>query len=375
MKISSQRRCTMDRRPTRSRALWTTARNVVFAATIGCAALSAAAGGDGTRLGVEGARFTINGRPTFLLGISYYGALGASEETLRRDLDDAGRHGFNWLRVWVTWESFGDDVSAVDSSGRPRPPYLDKLRWLVAECDRRGLALDLTLARGHGNAGAAAAGRLQDFESPRRAVALLIDTLKPHRNWYLDLANERDVGDDRFVPLSELTALREAVRAADPARLVTASFGGHDLSEQDVRDAVLTVGVDFLCPHRPRNPDSPSQTEARTRACLAIMKRLGRVVPIHYQEPFRRGYTRWEPSAADFLADLRGAVAGGAAGWCFHNGSQAGTSDHQPRRSFDLRSQRLFDQLDAEELKVAGEAAYACGLSTARASAIRGAAD
>ncbi len=26
--------------------------------------------------------------------------------------------------------------------------------------------------------------------------------------------------------------------------------------------------------------------------------------------------------AADFLTDLRGAVAGGAAGWCLHNGSQ-----------------------------------------------------
>jgi len=43
------------------------------------------------------------------------------------------------------------------------------------------------------------------------------------------------------------------VRRFDRSRLVTASFGGHDLSEQDVRDALLTEGLDFLTPHRPRN--------------------------------------------------------------------------------------------------------------------------
>ncbi len=51
-----------------------------------------------TVLGIDRARFTINGKPTFLLGISYYGALGASEDFLRRDLDDLQRLGFNWLR-------------------------------------------------------------------------------------------------------------------------------------------------------------------------------------------------------------------------------------------------------------------------------------
>jgi hypothetical protein len=87
------------------------------------------------------------------------------------------------------------------------------------------------------------------------------------------------------------------------------------------------------------------------------MKQVGRIVPVHHQEPFRRGYDRWEPTAADFLADLRGAVAGGAAGWCFHNGTQRNAPDQQPRRSFDFRNQRLFDQLDSEERKFVTEAA------------------
>jgi hypothetical protein len=53
-----------------------------------------------TRLGVAETRFTINGKPAFLYGISYYGALGASDEFLRRDLDDIQRHCFNWIREW-----------------------------------------------------------------------------------------------------------------------------------------------------------------------------------------------------------------------------------------------------------------------------------
>ena len=52
-----------------------------------------------TVLGIDGARFTINGTPTFLLGISYYGALSAPEDSVRRDLDDLERHQFNWLRI------------------------------------------------------------------------------------------------------------------------------------------------------------------------------------------------------------------------------------------------------------------------------------
>src|SRR5678816_380216 len=67
-----------------------------------------------TTLGIDGTRFTLNDSATFLLGISYYGALGASEEFIRRDLDDMKRLGFHWLRVWASWGAFDHDVSAVD---------------------------------------------------------------------------------------------------------------------------------------------------------------------------------------------------------------------------------------------------------------------
>lgn len=99
-----------------------------------------------------------------------------------------------------------------------------------------------------------------------------------------------------------------------------------------------------------------------TRASLALMKAVGRTAPIHYQEPFRRGYSGgWEPSAADFLNDLKGAVSGGAAGWCLHNGSQRGAVEERPRRGFDLHDRRLLDQLDEVELQVVAQAASRTG--------------
>jgi hypothetical protein len=238
----------------------------------------------------------------------------------------------------------------VDGEGRPRERFLNHLQWLVAECDRRGMVVDVTLSRGNGTTGP---GRLQSLEAHRRAVEALVTHLKPYRNWYLDLANERNIRDPRFVSFDELKQLRDAVKQWDPPRLVTASHAG-DLSREDLEKYLRTVQVDFLAPHRPRHPQSPQETAAKSREVLAWMKELGRVVPLHYQEPFRRGYQpqTWEPPAEAFLTDLQQARAGGAAGWCFHNGDQKDRPASQPRRSFDLREKRLFEQLDEEEREV-----------------------
>ena len=296
-----------------------------------------------TILGVEGAQFTVNNRPVFLIGFSYYAGLGAPEDFVWRDLSELHAYGFNWLRVWATWGGFETNVSAVTAAGLPREPYLTRLKSLIAECDRLGLVVDVTLTRGK---------ELTGLNAHLAAVDTMATTLRPFRNWYLDLGNERDVRDARYISLVELKQLRQKVRMLDPKRLVTASFGGHDLSLADVRGALEEAGVDFLCPHRPRHRESPDETETETRKTLSLLKEVGRIVPVHYQEPFRRGYTAWEPAAADFLTDLRGALNGGAAGWCFHNGGQRTQPDEQPRRSFDLRAKRLLDQLDEAELKV-----------------------
>jgi hypothetical protein len=304
-----------------------------------------------TELGIDSTHFTINGKQTFLLGISYYGALGASEEFIAKDLDDMQRDGFNWIRVWATWAAFDNNISAVENNGAAREPFITKLETLIRECDRRGLIVDVTLSRQNGTTGGP---RLQKFEEHERAVRVLVERLRPYRNWYLDLGNERNIQDKRFVPFEDLKKLRALVRELDPKRFVTASHSSDDESflatiEKYVRD----VTVDFLVNHRPRSTTSAQQSRATTESILKRLKELDLTVPIHFQEPFRHGYTKgWEPTAEDFLRDLRGAMEGGAAGWCFHNGAQVGPPDGRPRRSFDLREKRLYDQLDPTELEV-----------------------
>jgi endo-1,4-beta-mannosidase len=303
----------------------------------------------GTELSIEGRQFTINGKPTFLLGISYYGALGARKDFIRRDLDDMQKYGFNWFRVWATWGAFDNEVSAVDPQGNPREAYLARLRWLVAECDRRGIIVDVTLSRGNGVTGPV---RLQSPEALRRAAQTIVTSLKPYRNWYLDMGNERNIRDKRFVSTEELAKLRKFIKRLDPNRLVTASFVG-DIKKDELKSILFDARVDFLAPHRPRHAKSSGQTAAQTTKYYEMMKQLGRGVPVHYQEPFRRGFTpkRWQPKAEHFLNDLKAALEGRAAGWCLHNGDQKDKPQSKPRRSFDMREARLFDQLDEEEMK------------------------
>ena len=98
-----------------------------------------------------------------------------------------------------------------------------------------------------------------------------------------------------YVGADELRDLCELVRGLDPRRLVTASCAGGDLTADEVRRSVQDVGLDFLAPHRPRGAASPGQTAPHTREVLGWLHALGRVVPVHYQEPFRRGYGTWPP--------------------------------------------------------------------------------
>ena len=321
-------------------------RRAIFLLAILATSVGAKAG---TELGIKDKQFTINGKPTFLLGISYYGALGASKDFIRLDLDDMQKYGFNWFRLWVTWGAFDNEVSAVDPQGNPREPYLSKLKWLVEECDRRGIIVDVTFSRGNGVTGPV---RLQSPEALRRAAKTIVTALKPYRNWYLDMGNERNIRDKRFVSIEELAKLRKFVKSLDRKRLVTASFV-RDIKKDELKTILLDARVDFLANHRPRHAKSAGQTAAQTKKYFELMKQLGRTVPVHYQEPFRRGFTpeRWQPDAEDFLADLKGALEAGAAGWCLHNGDQKDKPQSKPRRSFDMRESRLFDQLDEHEMK------------------------
>ncbi len=317
-------------------------RGMIAVAFAGAFVTMVARPADATELGTDGALLTLDGQPTFLLGVSYYAGLARTPELMARDLDDMRGRGVNWIRVWATWNRNGAQP-AVDATGAAVEPAMQRLRDLVRLADERGIVVDVTLNRG---------GVLTSHEAHLAAVRTIARELLPWRNVYIDVANERDVGDRRFVSPEECGELRDAIREVDPQRLVTASsvLG----SEEELGAFLRTTGIDLITPHLPRGSEDPAKTEGRVRRYLAWMTELERTVPVHLQEPFRRDYGAWQPEAAGFLTDLRGAIAGGAAGWCLHNGSNRHADDGEPRRSFDLQPERgpFIDTLDEVERAV-----------------------
>ena len=292
-------------------------------------------------------RFLLDGQAAFLFGASYYAGLGAPETFVEEDLAELRRCGVNWIRVWATWGAFEHNVSAFDADGDERSPYWEKLLWLLERADAAGMVVDVTFSRGDGVVGA---DLLPSDEAHLNAVGILAEAIGPFRHATIDVANERNLPDARHVTLPFVRQLRDRIKEIDPQRLVTASHAG-DIEPEVLYSYLTTARVDFLAPHRPRHAGSPAETEQKTKTLRSRMARLGKVVPIHYQEPLRRGFGEWQPRAEDLLADLKSALAAGAAGWCLHNGHTASAPDGRPRRSFDLRPAegRLMDQLDDEE--------------------------
>ncbi|MCP4646082.1 MAG: cellulase family glycosylhydrolase [bacterium] len=321
----------------------------MIALAVAISALAAAAEPQGPVLAVSPDAFLLDGEPRFLLGCSYYGALGVENpEAITQDLDDLKAHGFNWIRVWATWNAYDHNVSAVAPDGTVRAPYLDRLKQVCHLAGQRGMVVDVTVTR----EAAEEEAFPSSMEQHLAVMRTLTRELKPYRNLFFDVGNERNVGDARMVPMNEVAILIAAVKEVDPDRLCTASHAGGELQPNALGNYMDSGRVDFVAPHRPRHGGSPAETQAHTQRLLRGMDGLGRRVPILYQEAFRRDYNKFQPKVSDFVTDLEGARKGGAAGWCFHNGSvRRGSEDGRPRRSFDMRPNegRLFDQLDDVE--------------------------
>ena len=107
---------------------------------------------------------------------------------------------------------------------------------------------------------------LQTLEAHLRAVRTLVSALKEFRNWYLDLANECNIRNDRFVSVDELMRLREEVKRLDPKRLVTASFAG-DMDKETLKEFLLTVQVTFS---QFTDPDMPNRLRRLVNGQSAI---------------------------------------------------------------------------------------------------------
>jgi hypothetical protein len=293
-------------------------------------------------LGVAGERFTVDGRPRFLLFVSYFDGLRATG--LESDLDFI-RHdlGFDGIRVFANWWVYDRDATPCpaaaddtlfDADGRvrgdgPRPTGpLARLLHLLREAGRRGLVVDLSFARETVPGG-------MTVEAYARALRRTAFLLRGQRHVLFDLQNERDLQrPGMYLSPVEVRRLIGAVKDAahgDPARLVVASTTGSSppLVGDSLDDPagtvgfVRTAGLDATAFHDPRGPG----WEGRVPGVVANLRRAGK--PVYLQEPtrWRVGDTsacgRPETPDADGVAEhfrtaLRGARAAGVAAWTFH---------------------------------------------------------
>jgi hypothetical protein len=272
-------------------------------------------------LTVADTRFLLDGRPTFLFGVSLFDALGPAPPRVA-DLNALGEWGVNTIRVWAHWnEPIYQADGALTSTGRER------LLTLVKRLQGRRMVLELVLLRPGQLPGQPYA--IFSSEAARlRAVTEMTAALRDYRNVLFDLYNEHDHGDG---PISheDARALRDAVKAADPARIVTiSSTGGHLGGGRSTVDAgqnlreeagqgPQAVYVDVVAPHFPRTGDWDAATDARVRAVRAQLDTLGRQIPIYLNEEQRTDTDTIVPPEA-YRRAITAAMQAGAAGWVFH---------------------------------------------------------
>jgi hypothetical protein len=277
-------------------------------------------GGDGSGLAIDGDRFTFDGAPTFLLGVSYFDARDWSTS----DFDGLSQRGWNLVRIWLDWSDdgfFGPDATLS-------PDGASALVELVAAARERDMVVDVTILDPEFLVG-------PDVEHRSAAVASVATTLADANNVLFDVMNEHDHSGGP-IDHAEAGVIVAAVRAVDPDRIVTiSSTGGHLVADDAtvqttaVDEELDVVGIDVVTPHLPRTADWSPATGPRVTSLRAHLRTRGITMPIYLQEDARRGHSGLDPSAEEFIGAAQAAVAAGAAGWIFHTdaGFELGTSD------------------------------------------------
>jgi len=285
----------------------------------------------------------VDGRDTFLTGVSLFDALGTVAPR-DRDLDALAGWGVNTVRVWAHWHTaIYQSDGALSADGRTR------LLALARRLQERGLIFELVILR---------PGQLpgQPFavfasEAARmKAVEAVTEAMRPFRNVLFDLCNEHDHPDG---PMSHAAArvLRDRVKALDPQRIVTISSTEYHLvsaagtlDDKGVRNLQEEAGsgpdsvhADIVAPHFPRTDTWAAATGDRVGAIRAALDRIGARVPIYLNEE-RRASESASVAAETYVRARTGAANSGAAGWLFHTAA-----------GFELAKKPFLDALTAEE--------------------------
>jgi len=293
-----------------------------------------------TEFGLSADHFSVNGKPTFLLGVSYFDAL----DWHLSDLDALHSHRFNLIRVFLDWHTHeGNGAESVfDQHGN----FVrgDTIHALVRAAAARGIIVDVTILHAYSDA------HLVTSATRQNAIRTAIEGLAGEPNVFFDLINEHEENSlgppDWSASHQTVQTMMQVARRANPNAVLFVScttnhmfFSDRSLQINSTNiDEELSAGLQVLAPHFERNDLWYDQTGERVTALKSYLSSIGRpFVPIYLQEENRRGFVNFPP-AYQFIQAARQARDAGAAGWIFH--SAAG---------FDLRDHTFVEALDAEE--------------------------
>lgn len=300
-------------------------------------------------LGVDGPRFTVDGTPRFLVVVSYFDALRASDATLEADFAWLRRHGIDGVRIFPNWwrcaavrqcgGHAGDDTLMAAPDGALRPAVLARLTSVLATAGRHGLIVDLSFAR---ETVRDAQARQLPASAYADAVVAAVRALGPLPHVMIDLQNEvyqnRLFAEGAAADAPRVAALARRVDAGP--RIVFVSTNAAE-AERYTYCGVDGCPLDVLAVHDAREPDWHDRTPAIVRDLVALGGRRG-PRPVYLQEPQAWQDERSPDRVERFLDAAARAKRAGAAAWTFHT-----------RSAFMLREGRsLTAQLDAGERSV-----------------------
>lgn len=285
-------------------------------------------------LGITGTQFTVNGAPRFLVLVSYFDALRASDQVLDGDFTWLRAHGIDGVRIFPNWWRCvevrkcgghpGDDTLMEAPTGRLRPAVLARLRAVLAKAGEHGLVVDLSFARetvrSPQGAGLPAAAYAE-------ALTAAVDALGPTPHVMFDLQNE--IYQNRFFARD---AAADAPQVAALARRIGAGrrivFVSTNAEEAERYTFCGTAGacppgaapLDVIAVHDAREANWHDRTPAVVRDLLAIGARRG-PRPVYLQEPQAWQDERAPDRLERFLDAVARAKRAGAAAWTFHTRS------------------------------------------------------
>jgi hypothetical protein len=299
-------------------------------------------------LGIAGTHFTVDGVPRFLVVVSYFDALRASDKALEADFTWLRRHGIDGVRIFPNWWQCkavrqcgghaGDDT-LMAPDGRLRPAILARLQAVLAAAGRHRLIVDLSFARE-----TVRDARGRELAAPAYADGLVaaVRALGSAPHLMVDLQNE--VYQNRvFAERPEDDAPRVAALARlvdGGSRIVFVSTNTAE-AERYTYCGVDGCPLDVLAVHDAREPNWHDLTPAVVRDLVALGARR-EPRPVYLQEPQAWQDERAPDRVERFLDAAARARRAGAAAWTFHT-----------RSGFILRDGRsLTRQLDADERTV-----------------------